>query len=79
MLAPLLYLSVTPYLLGLSVLLLEKDSVTQKAVRRVRELGLRMVAWTANHPAEKTFLAGYLGVPYLTDSLADDEQLTKAG
>ena len=74
-LAPLLYMSVMPYLLGLSVLVLEKDSITQWAVRRVRELDLRLVAWTANHPAEKTFLAEYLHVPYLTDRLSDDPHL----
>lgn len=75
MLAPLLYMSVLPYLLGLSVLLLEKDSITQRAVQRVRELELRLVAWTVNQPDEKAFLARYLRVPYLTDSLADDQHL----
>ncbi|KAF0305228.1 Glycerophosphodiester phosphodiesterase 1 [Amphibalanus amphitrite] len=72
-----LYMTVLPYLLGLSVLLLEKDSITQRAVARARELELRMVAWTVNEPVEKEFLVHHLGVPYLTDALADDRILAK--
>ena len=73
--APLLYTSVMPYMLGLSVLLLEKDCITYHTVNRTRERDLRLVAWTVNQPDQKAYLAEYLRVPYLTDLLAGDKHL----
>ncbi|XP_037074205.1 glycerophosphodiester phosphodiesterase 1-like [Pollicipes pollicipes] len=68
-------MSLLPYLCGLSVLLLHKDSVTSASVRRAHELDLRLIAWTVNDPVQKAYMARYLKVAYLTDTLSDDQQL----
>lgn len=36
---------------------------------------MRVVAWTVNAPVQKQYLADYLKVPYLTDTLVDDRNL----
>lgn len=72
----LLYWDVLPYLCGLSVLLAYKDDVTADRVawlRKWRTQNLRVLTWTVNDSAQKTFLADYLHVPYLTDSVIDSK------
>jgi len=66
------YVNIIPYVCGLSILLMHKDSITYAAKLRARDSQLRVIAWTVNAPAQKEVLAEYLHVPYLTDTLVQD-------
>lgn len=43
-----------------------------------REKGVRVIAWTVNHPVEKQHLARVLKVTYMTDTLTG-ESTTHSG
>ncbi|KAK9879010.1 hypothetical protein WA026_003824 [Henosepilachna vigintioctopunctata] len=59
----------TYYLLGISVLLIQKDALGPKTVLDWKNKGVRLMAWTVNSPIEKQFLAKILKITYLTDTL----------
>ncbi|CAG9830582.1 unnamed protein product [Diabrotica balteata] len=63
---------ITYYLLGLSVILLHKDSVCSHAVQDWRSKGVRVMAWTVNSPIEKQYISRILKVTYLTDTLTGE-------
>lgn len=57
------------YVVGISILLLHKDAVSGEIVNNWREKGLRVIAWTVNHPVEKQHFSRILKLTYMTDTL----------
>lgn len=63
---------ITYYVLGLSVILLHKDSVCSEVIQNWRSKGVRVIAWTVNSPIEKQYIYRTLKIPYLTDTLTGE-------
>ncbi|KAK5649904.1 hypothetical protein RI129_000933 [Pyrocoelia pectoralis] len=59
-------------ILGLSVVLLHKDVVSPKVVADWQAKGVRVMAWTVNHPVEKQYFAKTLKITYMTDTLTGE-------
>ncbi|GJQ88100.1 hypothetical protein Trydic_g13110 [Trypoxylus dichotomus] len=64
--------TVTYYLMGISFILLHKDAISGRTVQDWREKGVRVIAWTVNHPVEKQHFARVLKVTYMTDTLTGE-------
>ncbi|XP_023725053.1 glycerophosphodiester phosphodiesterase 1 isoform X3 [Cryptotermes secundus] len=64
------------HVLGLSVILLHKDTVTSEVVRLWKERGLRVMPWTVNLPLEKQYFSRILKVTYLTDTLIGETDVS---
>ncbi|KAG5877481.1 hypothetical protein JTB14_029987 [Gonioctena quinquepunctata] len=60
------------YLLGLSIILLQKDTISGKEILDWHSKGVRVVAWSANSPIEKQHLSRNLKITYFTDTLTGD-------
>lgn len=59
-------------ILGLSLILLHKDVISSKVVSDWRDKGVRVVAWTVNHPVDKQYLARSVKITYMTDTLTGE-------
>ncbi|CAH1173543.1 unnamed protein product [Phaedon cochleariae] len=64
---------ITYYLLGLSVILLQKDSVSGENILYWRKRGVRVIAWSVNSLIEKQHISRNLKITYLTDTLTGEE------
>ncbi|KRT84830.1 hypothetical protein AMK59_1171, partial [Oryctes borbonicus] len=63
---------ITYYLMGISFILLHKDAICGRTVQDWREKGVRVIAWTVNHPVEKQHFARVLKITYMTDTLTGE-------
>lgn len=63
----------TYHLLGLSAILLHKDTVTPEIVRNWNDRGVRVIVWSVNLPSEKLHYSRLLRVTYLTDTLIGEK------
>ncbi|KAL3278619.1 hypothetical protein HHI36_016159 [Cryptolaemus montrouzieri] len=64
----------TYFLIGLSVILLHRYSISIKSIWDWRKKrGVRVMAWTVNNPAEKKYCTEVLKIPYLTDTFDDQD------
>ncbi|KAH6937504.1 hypothetical protein HPB50_000771 [Hyalomma asiaticum] len=68
-----------PYLTGASAVLISTNMMSVGYVKAWRDMGLHVIAWTPNHPAEKNFLRQSLGVSIITDTMQGTERLSRAG
>ncbi|XP_018863759.1 glycerophosphodiester phosphodiesterase 1 isoform X1 [Parus major] len=59
-------------LCGVSAFLIQKNFVSQDYVRHWSSRGIRVVAWTVNTFAEKSYYESVLDCSYITDSLVED-------
>ncbi|XP_023224152.1 glycerophosphodiester phosphodiesterase 1-like [Centruroides sculpturatus] len=57
------------YVAGSSVVLIHKDCLSPHYVRMWKDRGVKVLAWTVNHPVEKDYLSKWLKVPYITDTM----------
>lgn len=57
------------YFLGLSAVLIHKDCLTRDYVQCWRERGVRVIAWTVNNSLQRIYLANYLRVTSMSDSM----------
>lgn len=57
------------HMLGLSVVLLHKDTITSDIIRVWKERGIRIIPWTVNLPLEKQYFSRILRISYLTDTI----------
>ncbi|XP_017771425.1 PREDICTED: glycerophosphodiester phosphodiesterase 1 isoform X2 [Nicrophorus vespilloides] len=63
---------VTYYVTGISLILLHKDFMSADVVMNWRRKGVRVCAWTVNHPAEKQYCSKILKIAYFTDTLVGE-------
>ncbi|GLV31947.1 uncharacterized protein CBL_07707 [Carabus blaptoides fortunei] len=57
------------YMIGIPIILLHKDVINGKVVNDWRNRGVRVIAWTVNHPVEKQHCSRILKITYMTDTL----------
>ncbi|XP_066597085.1 glycerophosphodiester phosphodiesterase 1 [Prorops nasuta] len=65
------------YILGISTILLHKDTVNQRVVKEWYDRNVRVMAWTVNRPSEKLHFSNLLKVTYLTDTLLAEKTEAK--
>ncbi|XP_043262761.1 glycerophosphodiester phosphodiesterase 1 [Colletes gigas] len=63
------------YIVGISVILLHKDTLSQRVVQEWHDRGIRVMAWTVNLPSEKIHFSRLLKVTYLTDTLLYEKDM----
>lgn len=57
------------YVTGVSAVLIHKDCLSPQYVRMWKDRGVKVIAWTVNHPVEKDYLSKWLQIPYITDTM----------
>lgn len=57
------------HIAGVSVVLIHKDCLSHEYVRRWQKNGIKILAWTVNHPIEKEFIRKSLQISFITDTL----------
>ncbi|XP_050296888.1 glycerophosphodiester phosphodiesterase 1 [Anthonomus grandis grandis] len=63
---------ITYYVLGIPVILLQKDCISPEIILKWRSKGVRVMAWTVNSPTEKQHISRNLKITYLTDTLTGE-------
>jgi len=66
--------------LGISLVVINKCTVSENYLKSWKQQNVEMIAWTVNNPAQKDYFLNYLQVPIVTDSVLNskecDEQAT---
>ena len=57
------------HFIGLSAVLIEKDSLTGGYLQQWREKGIRVIAWTVNNSLQKIYLSNHMRCTILSDSM----------
>ncbi|XP_053980795.1 glycerophosphodiester phosphodiesterase 1 [Hylaeus volcanicus] len=63
------------YVVGVSIILLHKDTLSQRVVQQWHNRGIRVMAWTVNLPSEKLHISRLLKITYLTDTLLHEKDM----
>ncbi len=57
------------HFIGLSAILVEKDSLTPAYLQRWREKGVRVIAWTVNNSLQRAYVNNFLRCTSMSDSM----------